>query len=76
MEDLTKIPTEGGLALGGKNEWIFWVLGVVLAVAATAFSFYGIRFLARQLNAAFNPSLIKPAETVKFNLDKIKELGI
>ena len=76
MDDSTRNSAESGYIAGGKNEWIFWILGVVLAVTALTFSFYGIRFLVQQLNSAFNPSLIKPAETVKFNLDKIKELGL
>lgn len=59
-----------------KSDWIYWFLGLLLAVVVFIGVFYSLSFLVENFNLALNPNLIKPEPAVRFNLEKIKELGI
>ncbi len=59
-----------------KKEVAYLVTGL-LGFGLIFFMFlYSMNFLIVQLGSALNPDLIKPPETVKFNLDSIKDLDL
>lgn len=59
-----------------KLDWIYWVMGIFLGSVLAVVVFYSLGFLVKNFNTALNDSLIKTEPVVKFNLEKIKELGI
>ncbi len=59
-----------------KSDWLYWLSGLILAGILFMGVFYSLSFLVESFNLALNPDLIKPEPTVRFNLEKLKELGI
>ena len=62
--------------MASKNEWKFWVSGVVMIGLLSAVVIYALQFLGVSLNHALNAGLINAPPAVKFNLDKLEGLGI
>ena len=59
-----------------KSDWVYWLVGAVLSGLLCIVVFYSLGFLVENFNTSLNADLIKSEPTVKFNLDKLKELGI
>lgn len=57
-----------------KKDIVFWIVAIILFLLLLAYNIYSISFLVNKINSVFNPNLIKGAEIVRFNLNKIKEL--
>ena len=54
-----------------KKELAFTALGVVIFAILLLAVTYSFRFMAREINTALNPNLIKTSEAVRFNLDLV-----
>ncbi len=59
-----------------KSDWVYWFLGILLGGILLIVVFYSLGFLVENFNIALNTDLIKPEPVVKFNLEKLKDLGI
>ena len=59
-----------------KSDWVYWAMGVFLGSILAIVVFSSLSFLVQNFNLALNDTLIKPEPVVKFNLEKIKALGI
>jgi len=56
-----------------KKELVFWIVGIIVFGLLLIYIIYSFRFLTKAVGQIFN-GLIKPAEIVKFNLDKAGQL--
>ncbi len=59
-----------------KSDWIYWFLGILLSLVLLVSVFYSLGFLVENFNIVLNSDLIKPEPMIKFNLEKLKDLGI
>lgn len=62
--------------LKDKKELFYWGVGAALTLALLMYVVVCLRYVVGELNLALNHNLIKPAEVVRFNVDKIKDLHI
>jgi hypothetical protein len=59
-----------------KADWAYWLLGLLLSGLLLSGVFYSLSFLVKNFNVALNVSLITPEPEVKFNFEKLKQIGI
>ena len=59
-----------------KSDWIYWFLGILFSGVLLIVVFYSLSFLVGNFNIALNTSLIQLEPVAKFNLEKLKDLGI
>jgi len=62
------------MKIKNKIDLIFLLIAISLAIILVAGLTYSIKFLVQNLTKALNPTLIKPIETVTFNLKALDEI--
>lgn len=70
--DLTNLRTK----FKNKQNVIFLVSGILMTILVCAYIFYSIDFLAVRIKDVLSAGKISNANTVKFDIDKIKALEI